>query len=156
MNTEHHKEIAQKILAYCGEEVLAVETTIRSDLGVTLINFRLTDGKKFIYNQGEALRAFNTVIRSIVEKNVGTLKETAWLIDINNFYFHYIEDIQQGTRHIIEKVKKTGKPHDLPPQNPFDRRIVHHTVQSDGHVISTSEGEGFERHIVISLKESGE
>lgn len=152
MNTERHKEIAQKILSYCGEEVLAVETTERNDIGVVIVNFRLSDGKKFLYNNGEAVRALNTVVRALVEKNIGTLKETAWLIDINNFYYHYFEDIQQETQRIIEKVKKTGKAQVLPPQNSFDRRIVHHTVQVDEKVISTSEGEGFERHIVISLQ----
>ncbi|MCK4925714.1 MAG: hypothetical protein KAS61_12105, partial [Spirochaetes bacterium] len=50
------------------------------------------------------------------------------------------------------KVKKTGKSQYLEPMNPFERRVIHMTLQSDPYVETRSEGNGNLKRVKIYLK----
>ena len=52
-------------------------------------------------------------------------------------------------RKLAFKAIKTGKKTSLEPMNPYERRIIHTSVQKVKGAISWSEGEGFNRHVVI-------
>lgn len=52
-------------------------------------------------------------------------------------------------RKLAYKAVKTGKKTSLEPMNPFERRIIHTSVQKVRGATSWSEGEGANRHVVI-------
>ena len=52
-------------------------------------------------------------------------------------------------RKLAYKAVKTGKKTYLEPMNPFERRIIHTSVQKIRGATSWSEGEGTARHVVI-------
>ncbi len=147
---QHIKDIISKIIPFFNETINAVETTHRNDIGVDIINFRMSEDSVLLHKDAELLKALNILTKAIVLQKES--EQSHVLIDVNNYYFHYIEDLKKATQEMIEKVKKTNNPVTLPPQNSFDRMLVHHFVTEDQGVVSTSEGEGYERHIVISLK----
>ena len=49
-------------------------------------------------------------------------------------------------------MKKTRKPVVLEPMNPYERRIIHSTLQNDKYVSTKSEGEEPFRHVVVFMK----
>lgn len=53
---------------------------------------------------------------------------------------------------IAMKALRTGKALNLEPMSPYERRVIHLKVESIDGVKSWSEGEGKERHIVISAE----
>ena len=53
---------------------------------------------------------------------------------------------------IAFKVKKTRKPVVLEPMNPYERRIIHASLQGNRYVETVSEGEEPYRHVVVKLK----
>ncbi len=53
---------------------------------------------------------------------------------------------------ICEQVLNTGKCRTLEPMNPYERRIIHTTVQNFDGVTSASFGEGNERRVVIGIE----
>ena len=53
---------------------------------------------------------------------------------------------------VAGKVKKTGKFQLLEPMNPFERRIIHMTLQNDPDIYTKSEGTGRLKKVKISLK----
>jgi spoIIIJ-associated protein len=59
------------------------------------------------------------------------------------------ETLRSLAIRICEQVKSTGKCRTLEPMNPYERRIIHTTVQSVEGVTSASFGEGVERRVVI-------
>ena len=59
------------------------------------------------------------------------------------------ETLRSLATRICEQVKSTGKCRTLEPMNPYERRIIHTTVQSVEGVTSASFGEGVERRVVI-------
>jgi spoIIIJ-associated protein len=51
------------------------------------------------------------------------------------------------------RAKETGQPQSLYNLTPAQRRIVHMVLSEDPQVLTESEGEGTERHLVVSVKE---
>ena len=54
--------------------------------------------------------------------------------------------------NIEQKVKRTGVAVSLEPMNPYERRIIHTALQNSKYVTTESEGQGVNRHIVVSPK----
>lgn len=52
-------------------------------------------------------------------------------------------------RKLAFKAIKTGRKTSLEPMNPYERRIIHTSVQKVNGAISWSEGENANRHVVI-------
>ena len=50
------------------------------------------------------------------------------------------------------KEKRTKRPVSLEPMNPYERRIIHSTLQNDKYVSTKSEGEEPFRHVVVFMK----
>ena len=49
-------------------------------------------------------------------------------------------------------MKKTRKPVVLEPMNPYERRIIHASLQGNRYVETVSEGEEPYSHVVVKLK----
>lgn len=52
-------------------------------------------------------------------------------------------------RKLAIKAAKTGRKSSLEPMNPYERRLIHTSVQKVNGAISWSEGENLNRHVVI-------
>ena len=73
-------------------------------------------------------------------------------LDIENYRERRKETLENLAINIAKKVKRTRRPMDLEPMNPYERRIIHSALQNDRYVITSSEGEEPYRHVVVSLK----
>ena len=71
------------------------------------------------------------------------------VLDINGYRADRAGDLQQIAEDAIASVKETGKAVALAPMSAYERKIVHDAVADLGFV-SESEGEGADRHIVVS------
>lgn len=60
--------------------------------------------------------------------------------------------LENLARNIAKKVKRIGKPVALEPMNPYERRIIHSTLQNDKFCTTISEGEEPYRHVTVVLK----
>jgi spoIIIJ-associated protein len=56
------------------------------------------------------------------------------------------------SKRLADGVVKTGKKVELEPMNPYERRIIHSSLQSNDRVTTFSEGEEPYRKVVIALK----
>ena len=52
--------------------------------------------------------------------------------------------------NLEQKVKRTGREAKLEPMNPYERRVIHTTLQNSKYVTTQSEGQGSARHVVIT------
>jgi len=73
-------------------------------------------------------------------------------IDTENYRERRKETLENLAKNISYKVKRTKRPVDLEPMNPYERRIIHSVLQNDKYVTTHSEGEEPYRHIVVTLK----
>lgn len=73
-------------------------------------------------------------------------------IDTENYRQRRKETLENLARNLAHKVKRIHKSVVLEPMNPYERRVIHSTLQNDKFVETHSEGEEPYRKVVISLK----
>ena len=73
-------------------------------------------------------------------------------LDTENYRARREEILKHLAKNIAHKVKRNRRPVILEPMNPYERRIIHSTLQSDPYVTTHSEGEEPYRKVVVTLK----
>ena len=74
-------------------------------------------------------------------------------LDTENYRARREETLKHLAKNIAHKVKRNRRPVILEPMNPYERRIIHSTLQSDPYVTTHSEGEEPYRKVVISASQ---
>lgn len=70
------------------------------------------------------------------------------ILDVGGSRQKRVEDITRIVNRIIEKVKDQNEAVHMKPMSSYERKIVHDLVSQAG-LVSESEGEGKDRHIVV-------
>ena len=73
-------------------------------------------------------------------------------IDVGNYREKREETLARLARKIAGQVKASGRPRELEPMNPYERRVLHASLQNNPYVVTHSEGEEPNRRVVISPK----
>ena len=74
------------------------------------------------------------------------------LVDIENYRSKREESLVKYANKVARDVKKTKRTRKLDYMNPYERRIIHSTLQNDKYVITYSEGTDPYRRLVIEYK----
>ncbi len=100
-----------------------------------------------IGRKGKTLEALQFMVNLMV--NSITKSDKKIILDIELYREKRERSLRKMSKDIAMKVIKTGKPWTLEPMNPFERRLIHLTLQNDNRVITKSEGQGIYRKIKI-------
>ena len=73
-------------------------------------------------------------------------------LDTEDYRRRRKETLENLAKNIASKVKRTRKTVSLEPMNPYERRIIHASLQGNRYVETVSEGEEPYRHVVVKLK----
>jgi len=99
-----------------------------------------------IGQKGENMRAMQFLVSSAL-KNQG-YEYTRVNIDVAEYKKQRANRLAERAQEWMKKVKETGQSMELKPMNAADRRTIHKLAQEWG-VVSDSDGEGRDRHIVL-------
>lgn len=103
-----------------------------------------------IGKRGQTLDSLQLLANNAVHKNFETYYRVK--LDTENYRVRRKETLENLARNIAYKVKRTKRSVTLEPMNPFERRVIHSTLQNDNYVVTHSEGEEPFRHVVVALK----
>jgi spoIIIJ-associated protein len=106
-------------------------------------NSGLLIGKK-----GKTLEALQFILNLMVNNQTGSEKRV--IIDIEDYREKREQALKTLSKETASRVIRTGKSWVLEPMNPFERRLVHLSLQDDKRVTTKSEGQGVYRKIRIS------
>ena len=107
------------------------------------------DREMFLARRGEGLLALQVLLGRVAAQD-GILKPI--FVDSEGFRQGREEEIAEIAILAAEKVKKMLEPHRMRPMDPYERRLVHLALKDDPRVETVSEGEGFEKCVVIRLR----
>jgi spoIIIJ-associated protein len=96
---------------------------------------------------GEVLEALQELTRLAVLS--ATENRSRLVLDINGYRSERAGELQKLAEDAVASVKESGETVALAPMSAYERKIVHDAVADLG-LISESEGEGADRHIVVS------
>ena len=100
-----------------------------------------------IGHRGETLDALQHLVSLAANNGGGYFKVT---LNIGNFREKREQTLISLATRVSAQVIRNGRSRALEPMNPYERRIIHTTVQDIDGVVSSSTGEGSSRRVVIS------
>ena len=74
------------------------------------------------------------------------------ILDAENYRERRRQTLERLAKNLADRVKRTRKKAMLEPMNPYERKIVHMSLQNDPAITTYSEGEEPYRKVVIDLK----
>jgi spoIIIJ-associated protein len=101
-----------------------------------------------IGKKGKTLEALQFMINLMINNNTGSEKKI--ILDIESYRDKREKALKKMSKEMAQKVIRSGRPMVLEPMNPFERRLIHLTLQNDKRVMTKSEGQGIYRKIKIS------
>ena len=119
------------------------------------INMEGNDMGVLIGKRGQTLDSLQYLTSLVVNKNREDEGHIRVKLDTENYRERRKETLETLAKNIAYKVKRTRRPVSLEPMNPYERRIIHSSLQNDKYVTTKSEGEEPFRHVVIFLKREG-
>lgn len=134
-------------------ESVLKEMNIKADLDIkqeneTLsINMNGEDMAILIGKRGQTLDSLQYLISLVVNK--GRDEYVRVVLDTENYRMKRKETLENLADKLAYKVKKTRKNVVLEPMNPYERRIIHSTLQNNPNVSTKSEGDEPYRKVVI-------
>src|SRR3990167_3454249 len=144
---EESINILQRLLDYMGidarvdgeEKEDLIHLTIFSDYSGILIGRR-----------GETLDSLEHLVDRIVNRKFEN--RVSIIVDTEGYRESRREELNSLAKRIAQQVKMTGKPAVVASMRARDRKIIHIALKDDEEVETMSEGEGFERKVIISPK----
>ena len=103
--------------------------------------------ESLVGRDGEVLEALQELTRLAVLS--ATESRSRLVLDINGYRAERAGDLQKIAEDAVAAVKESGEAVALAPMTAYERKIVHDAVADLG-LVSESEGEGADRHIVVS------
>ncbi len=104
-----------------------------------------------IGRRGETLDAIQYLTRLVINRGENDYKRIS--INVGNYREKRENTLRALARKNASKVRKYGRNVVLEPMNPYERRIIHTTVQEIEGVTSHSVGSDGNRKVVITLEE---
>lgn len=139
-------------------ERMHVDGTVLANVGedgVRLYIDKSTMGM-LIGHRGETLDAMQYLTSLAVNRNRKQDGYTRISIDTEGYREKREETLARLAKRIANQVKATGRPRTLEPMNPYERRVLHATLQNNPYVATRSEGEEPNRRVVIYPKNMDE
>lgn len=142
------EEYIKSILKGLGIESVKVLTS-KTDESIT---FQIVSDEDYgcaIGRRGETLDAIQYLTRLVV--NRGDVEYKRVSVNIGNYREKRSQTLRDLAKRNANKVLKYGRPFTFEPMNPFERRVIHTTVQEIENVESYSVGTDDHRRVVIKL-----
>ncbi len=129
-----------------------IEVEVNDEEGIVQINLSGDDMGILIGKRGQTLDSLQYLTSLVINKESDSYLKVK--LDTENYRERRRETLESLAKNIAYKVKRTRKQVVLEPMNPYERRIIHSTLQNDKYVETHSEGEEPYRKVVITLKKS--
>jgi len=149
-NIEHTKmiEFISQILKYMH---IAAQIKIKEkDEKRVIIDIITKDSAILIGKKGKTLDALQLLINIIASKDKENIQKI--VIDTENYRNRREKNLIIFARKVAEKVKKTRSSILLEAMNPFERRLIHTTLNKHKEIETISEGDGLYKKIRVLYK----
>jgi spoIIIJ-associated protein len=141
---QYAKKYLEDILSFFGLNTDIYATS--EDNEVIELHVPSTHLNGFLIGQhGDTMRALQYMVSNALKNN--GFEVTRVNVDVAEYKKQRADRLAEKAEEWVKKVQESGEPMHLQPMNAADRRIAH-KVAGDAGLITESEGEGRDRHVV--------
>ena len=140
------KDFLTEVFAKMGMEVsVDIKMDDHNNMGIDLSGPSMG---VLIGKRGQTLDSLQYLVSLVVNKESESYVRIK--LDTENYRVRRKETLETLAKNLANKVKSTSKKFTLEPMNPYERRIIHSTLQNNKAVETHSEGEEPYRKVVIT------
>lgn len=144
------KKYLEDTLSFFG---LNIEVKATADDDVIELKVPSTHLNGFLIgHNGDTLRSLQFLVSTTLRNHQAEIHRIN--IDIADYKAQRADRLISKIKATLEEIQKSGDSQSLEPMNAADRRVVHQAVAEYPDLETHSEGEGRDRHIVITKKQS--
>lgn len=111
------------------------------------LDIKLDEPQILIGQQGQTLFEIQRLLKTILNRR---LQSVFYLnLDINDYKKKKIEYLKSLAKDLADQVSLAKEEKTLLPMSAYERRVIHSELSQRTDVITESQGDGFDRHIII-------
>ena len=129
---------------------LTLDITAKTGEESLYIDIQGNDSGTIIGKRGQTLDAIQYLTSLVVNKE--NQKYTRVVVDAENYRAKREKTLEKLALRLAGKVVKTKRSVKLEPMNPYERKVIHATLQNHPQVTTRSEGQDPYRRVIIELK----
>lgn len=150
------KEVLENIKEYLNNLGNLMKLDIKSEINEKeeVINILLISDNNpvLIGKDGRTLNSIQMILKQMIFTKTGFQLKIN--LDVSNYKARKLQNLEYDIKRIVKEVLRTHMEVILDPMNSYERRYVHNIVSKYPELESLSTGEGKERRITISYKET--
>lgn len=130
-----------------------IDVTFESNIREKQITIKMFSDNNAILigKNGQTLSALSTIVKQYIYNQIGQYPYIN--LDVENYKDKQIMHLERLAKNIAREVRNTKQPVIMENMNSYERRIVHNVLTNFKGVITESEGEEPNRHVVVKPKE---
>ena len=143
--------VALKFLEEVTKEMgLTLDITAKTGADSLYIDIQGKDSGTIIGKRGQTLDAIQYLTSLVVNKE--NQNYTRVVVDAENYRAKREKTLEKLALRLAGKVARTKRSIKLEPMNPYERKVIHATLQNHPQVTTRSEGQDPYRRVIIELK----
>lgn len=129
---------------------LDIDISAKANEDNVFVNIQGKDSGTIIGKRGQTLDAIQYLTSLVVNKNQENYIRV--VVDAENYRSKREKTLEKLANRLADKVVKTKRSVRLEPMNPYERKVIHATLQNNPRVTTRSEGQDPYRRVIIELK----
>ncbi len=142
-------EVLREMFKYMDITIDEIKIKERKDERI-FIDIKTPDAAVIIGRRGKTLEAIQFILSLIVSKILD--KNLQIILDVGKYRDKRVRVLEKLAKNLALKVRKFKRPVVLEPMNPYERRIIHSTLQNEKDIVTQSIGAGIYKKVKIMLK----
>ena len=143
------KEFLEKVFAAMNMDV-SIDVKMDEVENEMSIDLKGEEMGVLIGKRGQTLDAIQYLTSLVVNKEKEDYVRV--VVDAENYRSKREKTLEMLAERLADKVIRTKKSVRLEPMNPYERKVIHATLQSNDRVTTRSEGQDPYRRVIIELK----
>ena len=127
-----------------------LDFSVRANNELVFVEITGKDTGTIIGKRGSTLDAVQCLASYVVNKDSD--KYVRVILDAENYRAKREKTLVNLANRLASKVEKSGRPTTLEPMNPYERKVIHCTLQNHPYVKTRSEGKDPYRKVIIETK----
>lgn len=148
--TELNKSIRDYILKLVKDMGINAKIETKTKEDTIVFNLIAPDASILIGKNGRTIEALQNITNQMVNVNLESYYR--YVIDVNDYKAKRRARLEKTAKYTAKEVAKTKVEAHLEPMNSYERRIIHSVLTNSKDVMTESEGEEPNRHVVIKPK----
>lgn len=142
------KKYVEDVLSFFG---LNTDVYSSADEDVIEMNIPSTHLNAFLIGQhGDTLRNLQHLVSTVLRNQEAELVRVN--LDVADYKRQRNDRLREQAEEWAKRVRETSEAMNLRPMSAAERRVVHQVISDYGDLETHSEGEGRDRHVILSKK----